>query len=186
MSESASISAGIADRYATALFELARDAGGVDALAAEVAALRGAVEVSGELREALRSPVLTREEQEGALGALAAKLELGAQVSNTLRLMAQKRRAFAVPALLDSLSEKIAKEKGIVTAEVTSAKALTKTQAEKLAKVLKAKTGQDVEINAAVDESLIGGLVVKLGSQMVDTSVRSKLDALQNSMKEVG
>ena len=100
--------------------------------------------------------------------------------------MAQKRRLFILPALLRALREKIAIHKGEVTADVVSAKALTKTQADKLAKVLAASVGRDVKLNATVDESLIGGLVVKLGSTMIDTSVKAKLNALQNTMKEVG
>ena len=91
-----------------------------------------------------------------------------------------------VPQLVARLRDMIAREKGEVTAEVASAKELTKTQAKKLAETLKAKVGQDVKISATVDESLIGGLVVKVGSKMIDTSIASKLDTLQNAMKEVG
>jgi len=100
--------------------------------------------------------------------------------------MATKRRLFVLPQLVTRLREIIAQDKGEVTAEVVTAKALTKTQADKLAKTLKASVGKTVTLNATVDESLIGGLVVKVGSKMIDTSVKSKLDALQNSMKEVG
>jgi F-type H+-transporting ATPase subunit delta len=91
-----------------------------------------------------------------------------------------------LPALTGQLRALIAKEKGEVTAEVTSAKAMTKTQIDKLAKAIKARIGKDVNIDASVDEALIGGLVVKVGSQMIDTSIRSKLNSLQNVMKEVG
>ena len=100
--------------------------------------------------------------------------------------MAGNRRLFVLPQLVRELRDRIAAEKGEVTAEVTAAKALTKAQEEKLAKTLKASVGKDVKISMAVDESLIGGLVVKVGSRMIDTSIRSKLAALQNSMKEVG
>lgn len=186
VSATASISAGIADRYATALFDLSKETKAVDALHKDVASLAEAVNGSDALADLLNSPLYSRDDQEAGIAAVASKLGLGDAMSNTLRLMAQKRRLFVVPALLTALRERIAEEKGIVTAEVSSAKALTKTQADKLAKVLKAKVGQDVEINATVDESLIGGLVVKLGSKMIDTSIRSKLAALQNSMKEVG
>jgi len=107
-------------------------------------------------------------------------------VSNTLALMASKRRLFVLPALIAQLRGLIAEEKGEVTAEVISAKAITKTQADKLAKAIKSRIGKDVKIDATVDESLIGGLVVKVGSQMIDTSIRSKLNSLSNVMKEVG
>ena len=111
---------------------------------------------------------------------------MASTVANALSLMAQKRRLFVLPQLLDAMRALIAEDKGEITAEVTAAKAMTKAQQDKLAKALKASIGKDVNINLAVDEALIGGLVVKVGSQMIDTSVKAKLDALQNSMKEVG
>jgi F-type H+-transporting ATPase subunit delta len=113
-------------------------------------------------------------------------MKLSAIVTNTLALMASNRRLFTLPQLISALRDRIAEEKGEVTAEVVSAKALTKTQADKLAKTLKAQIGKTVKINATVDESLIGGLIVKVGSKMIDTSIASKLSALQNTMKEVG
>jgi F-type H+-transporting ATPase subunit delta len=101
-------------------------------------------------------------------------------------LLAQNRRLFVLPQLVDALNAMLADERGEVTADVTSAKALTKTQSDKLAKTLSAQFGKDVTINATVDESLIGGLIVKVGSKMIDTSIASKLSSLQNAMKEVG
>ena len=100
--------------------------------------------------------------------------------------MAEKRRLFVLPQFLTALVDLIAAEKGEVTADVTAAADLTKVQATKLAATLKKSVGKDVKLNIAVDESLIGGLVVKVGSKMIDTSIRSKLASLQNSMKEVG
>jgi len=100
--------------------------------------------------------------------------------------MASKRRLFVLPQLVSQLRDLIAQDKGEVTAEVISATAMTKAQSDKLAKTLKANVGKDVKINATVDETLIGGLVVKVGSKMIDTSIRSKLNSLQNAMKEVG
>lgn len=186
MSEPASISSGIADRYATAVFDLSQEAGSIDALHQDVATLSEAVKSSDDLSTLLNSPLYSRAQQEAGIAAVAQKLGVSPVLANTLRLMAQKRRLFVVPALVAALKERIAAAKGIVTAEVTSAKPLTKTQADKLSKVLKAKVGSDVEIETTVDESLIGGLIVKLGSKMIDTSIRSKLNALQNTMKEVG
>ena len=101
-------------------------------------------------------------------------------------LMASKRQLFVLPQLVSSLRAMIAEEKGEVTAEVASATALSAEQSERLANALSASAGKDVKIVATVDESLIGGLVVKIGSKMIDTSIRSKLMALQNIMKEVG
>ncbi|MEL6958149.1 MAG: F0F1 ATP synthase subunit delta [Pseudomonadota bacterium] len=184
MSEPASISSGIAARYATAVFELSKDAKGLKALESDLDALSAALEGSEDLRALISSPLYSREEQGAAIAEIANYMKLSDTMSNTLALMAQKRRLFVVPQMVTALREMIAEEKGEVTADVVSAKALTKAQSDKLAKTLKASVGSDVKINATVDESLIGGLVVKVGSKMIDTSIRSKLAALQNTMKE--
>jgi F-type H+-transporting ATPase subunit delta len=186
VSEPASISSGIAARYATALFELAKEEKGLNSLEADADALTAALTASPEFGAMIASPIVSRDEQAGAIAAIAAKMKLSPLVANTLALMAQKRRLFVLPHLLVDLAARIAAEKGEVTAEVTSAAALTADQAKKLAATLKARVGKDVKLKTAVDESLIGGLVVKLGSTMIDTSIRSKLAALQNAMKEVG
>lgn len=186
VADTASISASIADRYAGAVFDLAQEAGSLDALQKDVALLGDALKESADLRDLMHSPLYSRAEQEAGIGAVAGKLGLSDMLGNTLRLMARKRRLFVTPDLLEALTRRIADAKGIVFAEVTSAKALTKGQSEKLAAVLKSKVGSDVEINQIVDANLIAGLIVKLGSQMIDTSIRSKLAALQNTMKEAG
>jgi F-type H+-transporting ATPase subunit delta len=186
VSESASISTGIAARYATAVFELSKEGGDLDALARDVDALEAAMSESADLRDLIRSPIYSREQQSGAVAALAAKMGLSDTMANTLKLMAGKRRLFILTQLLDVLRAKIAEEKGEVTAEVQAAHALTEEQQSELAKTLKASVGKDVKMKLSVDESLIGGLIVKVGSKMIDTSIRSKLAALQNTMKEVG
>lgn len=186
VSEPASISAAIAGRYATAIFELARDAKGLKSLEADVAALGEALSGSADLRDLVGSPIYTRDQQGAAIAALAKKLGLSGPMTNGLALMSAKRRLFTLPHLLAGLAARIADEKGEVTAEVTSATALTATQADKLAKTLKAQTGKTVKLAMSVDENLIGGMIVKLGSRMIDTSVAAKLASLQNAMKEVG
>ena len=186
VSEPASISSGIAERYATAIFEIAKESNSVAKLESNITDLAAALDGSDQLRDAIASPVLSRAEQGKVMAALAKKMKLQPEMANGLAVMAQKRRLFVLPQLLRQLAEMIADDKGEVTANVTSAKALTKTQSDKLAKTLKARVGKDVKINATVDESLIGGLVVKVGSKMIDTSIRSRLNSLQNAMKEVG
>jgi F-type H+-transporting ATPase subunit delta len=186
VSEPASISTGIAARYATAIFELAKEDKALTSLESDVDALDAALKDSHDFRELIASPVYSREQQASAVTAIAKSAGLSQIVTNTLALMAGNRRLFVLPQLVRELRDRIAAEKGEVTADVTAAKALTKAQEEKLARTLKASVGRDVKINMAVDESLIGGLVVKVGSRMIDTSIRSKLAALQNSMKEVG
>ncbi len=151
-----------------------------------MAAIEAALAESPDLRGMIASPVFTREDQANAIAAIAKKMDLGTTVANTLGLMAQNRRLFVVPALISQIKALIAAERGEVTAEVISAKPLTKAQTEELAATLKKSVGKDVKIDATVDESLIGGLVVKVGSRMIDTSIRAKLANLQNMMKEVG
>ncbi|MEL6800616.1 MAG: F0F1 ATP synthase subunit delta [Pseudomonadota bacterium] len=186
MSEPASISTGIAARYATAIFELAQEDKSLPALENDIEALSGAFGDSDDFRALINSPVYSRDEQASAITAIAGKMGLSGTVTNSLALMASNRRLFVLPQLLSELARLIADHKGEVTADVTAASALSDAQQAKLAETLKARVGKDVKINMAVDESLIGGLVVKVGSQMIDTSIRSKLAALQNTMKEVG
>ena len=186
MSEPVSISSGIAARYAAALFELAKEGKALAALEADVDALAETLDASADLRSVIASPVYSRGEQGSAIAAVAQKIGLSALTANALALMAAKRRLFVLPQLVRALREAIAAEKGEVTAEVVSAKALTKAQADALAAKLKARFGKTVKLQSSVDESLIGGLVVKVGSKMIDTSIRSQLASLQNAMKEVG
>ena len=186
VSEPASISAAIAGRYATAIFALAQESKGLDALEADVGALSAALASSSDLRDLISSPIYSRDEQGAATAALAAKMGLSAALANGLKLMAAKRRLFALPQLLRALAGAIAEAKGEMTAEVTSANELSTAQADKLAATLAKQTGKTVKLNVAVDETLIGGMIVKLGSRMIDTSVKAKLASLQNAMKEVG
>jgi F-type H+-transporting ATPase subunit delta len=186
VSEPASVSAGIAARYAAALFDLAKDAGALKALEADAEALTAALAASPELAAMIASPVISRSEQGAAMAAVAAKMGLSTLTANTLALMADKRRLFVLPHFLTQLAARIAEEKGEITAQITSATALSAAQSKKLAETLKAKVGKTVKLNTTVDETLIGGLIVKLGSTMIDTSVKAKLAALQNAMKEVG
>jgi F-type H+-transporting ATPase subunit delta len=180
------MSSGIAARYATAVFELAKDEKALAVLETDTAALDAALAVSADLTGLIASPILTREDQAAAMAAVAAKMGLSQMMTNTLALLASKRRLFVLPQMLGDIRARIAAEKGEITAEVTSARALTATQSKALAATLKASAGKEVKLKTAVDESLIGGLIVKLGSTMIDTSIKSKLSALQNVMKEVG
>ena len=186
VSEPVSISTGIASRYASAVFDLAKDGKKLPALEKDLDVLEAALGSSADFKSLITSPLYSRAQQGDAIAAIAKKMKLSPTVSNTLSLMASKRRLFVVPQLISELRARLSDEKGEVTAEVTAAKALTKAQQDKLAKTLKASVGKDVKINMAVDDALIGGLVVKVGSKMIDTSIRSKLAALQNSMKEAG
>jgi F-type H+-transporting ATPase subunit delta len=186
VSEPASISSGIAARYAAALFDLAKEGGALAALEADAGALGEALAASADLRAMIASPVIGREDQARAIAALAARLSLAPLTANTLALMASKRRLFVLPQLVADVQARIAAEKGEVTAEVIAAAPLSPAQEAALSETLRARAGKTVKLKTTVDETLIGGIVVRLGSIMIDTSVRSKLAALQNAMKEVG
>lgn len=186
MSESASISTGIAARYASAVFEIAKEGKDLGSLENDVDALNAALDASADLRDLINSPVYSRDAQGDAIAAVAEKMGLSGTVINTLKLMASKRRLFVLPQLVTALRGLIADEKGEVTADVRTATALSGEQEKTLADTLKSSVGKDVKMNIIVDESLIGGLIVRVGSKMIDTSIRSKLMSLQNTMKEVG
>lgn len=169
-----------------AMFDLARDSGSIDTLDADITALDAALRDSADFRAMASSPIYARSEQRKAVTALAEKMGLSRISTNTLGLMASKRRLFVLPDLIAALREMIAEARGEVTAEVTSAAPLSDAQSARLAETLRAKVGKDVKVNTTVDERLIGGLVVKVGSRMIDTSVAARLATLQNAMKEVG
>lgn len=186
VSEPASISSGIAARYATAIFELAKEGKALKALETDVDALDSALTDSADLRTLISSPVYTRDDVAKAITAVATKMNLSQTLNGALGLMARNRRLFALPQVLAALRARIADEKGEVTAEITAAQPLSKAQETELVKTLKARIGKDVKLKLSVDETLIGGLVIKVGSQMIDTSIRAQLAALKNTMKEVG
>ncbi|WP_116083737.1 F0F1 ATP synthase subunit delta [Tropicimonas sp. IMCC34011] len=186
MSETASISNSIAGRYAAALFDLAKGEGKLDVLERDVDTLAAALDQSADLRELIHSPVYTRQEQRTGVLAVGEKAGLDPLTRNTLGLMADNRRLFALPQFVAAAREMIAEDKGEVTADVTSAIELDDSQRGRLAETLKSRFGKDIKLNTTVDDSLIGGLIVKVGSKMIDTSVRARLAALRNSMKEVG
>ena len=186
MSETASISMGVASRYARAIFDLVLESDEVTELENNVESLSEALGDSEELRDLIASPLYTRDDQKAAIVAIGTKMKLLANLTNTLALMASKRRLFVMGSFLRQLKILIAEHKGEITADVVSAKTLTQGQSDNLAKVIKERVGKEIKINASVDESIIGGIVIKVGSKMIDTSIRSKLNSLQTVMKEVG
>ena len=186
MSDQASTSKGVAKRYATALFDLASETDDISSLEKNVETLTQAIDESPDLNSLISSPIYSRDQQKNAIGAIAKKMGVSAVMINALSLMAEKRRLFVVPTFLSVLNDLISESKNEITAEVVSAQSLSKGQVEKLGKSLKNNFGKDVKINATVDPALIGGMVVKVGSRMIDTTIQAKLNSLQNTMKEVG
>jgi F-type H+-transporting ATPase subunit delta len=181
-----SLTSGAAGRYSTALFELAREAGELDRVETDLNQLSEALAESRELDDLIRNPVYTRTEQGRAMSAIAERMGLSNLVRNVVGLMAQKRRLFALPQMIAMFRALLAEHRGEVTADVTSAHPLSDAQRNALAEKIKGSLGRDVKLNVRVDQSIIGGLVVRVGSRMIDSSIRTKLARLQNAMKEVG
>jgi len=186
VAEEKSIVSGVSGRYATALFELALDSGAIDAVEADLSRFTALLAESEDLTRLVRSPVFAAEDQLRAVTAVLAKAGIGGLVANFIKVAAGNRRLFVLPGMITDFRRLAAAHRGEVTAEVTSAEPLSDAATAALKEALKAKIGKDVTLVAHVDPALIGGLVVKVGSRMVDTSLRSKLNSLKIAMKEVG
>ena len=186
MSQGASLTAGIAARYATALFELSKEANDLPALERDVGTLSRALSESGDLRRAIQSPVYAREDTANALSEVARRLGIGDFFTNALSIMAMRRRLFILPQLLQRIQELIEEEFGIERAEAVSASPLSGEQFAILERTLAEKTGKRMKIDLQIDRNLVGGMIVRVGSRMVDSSIRTKLNKLENAMKEVG
>jgi F-type H+-transporting ATPase subunit delta len=178
------IVSGMAGRYATALFELANESKAVDQVQADLKAFAAMVADSPDLMRLVRSPVFSAEEQAKALDAVLDKASISGIAKNLLRVVAANRRLFAVDQIIRGFNALVAKHKGEVTAEVTVAEPLNDARMAEIKDALKAVTGKDVTIDLTVDPSIIGGLKVKVGSRMVDASLRTKLNSIKFAMKE--
>jgi F-type H+-transporting ATPase subunit delta len=177
---------GVSGRYATALFELARDEKSIDAVKADLDRFAAMLAESDDLKRLVRSPVFAADTQAKALGAVLDKAEISGISANFLKVLTANRRLFAVSDVIRAFNALVAKFKGEATADVTVADALSEKNLDALTVALKSVTGKDVTLNVNVDPSIIGGLVLKLGSRMVDSSVRTKLNSIKHAMKEAG
>ncbi|MEM8838103.1 MAG: F0F1 ATP synthase subunit delta [Pseudomonadota bacterium] len=177
---------GVAERYASALFELSGSAKNIKESEKDLDSFEAAIEESADLERLIKSPVFSADDQFNAVNAILEKASLGEQVANFIRVVAKNRRLFALPSMIAAFRVLAAQSRGEVSADVTSAVALDKDQIAELSAALKEKIGKDVVLNQIVDPTILGGLVVKVGSQMIDTSVRTKLNSLKTMMKEVG
>jgi len=180
------IVSGVAGRYATALFELALEQESVDTVKTDLDRFATLIDENPELARLVRSPVFSADEQSRALTAVLSNAGIGGLAANFLRLVAAKRRLFSIGAIIKAFRLLVAQFKGEVTAEVTVADKLGDKQLAALTSALKNVTGKDVDLDVKVDPSIIGGLIVKLGSRMVDTSLKTKLNAIKHAMKETG
>jgi F-type H+-transporting ATPase subunit delta len=177
---------GVAERYAAALFDLADERRVLDDVASDLRELRAMLAASADLSRLVRSPILTRSEQAKAIAALAQSAGFSPLIRDFLAVVAKNRRLFAVPAMIEAYLARLAERRGEVTAEVTAAQPLNETQLALLSEQLRRSVGRRVSIDARVDPGLIGGMIVKIGSRMIDGSLRSKLQRLQLAMKGTG
>jgi F-type H+-transporting ATPase subunit delta len=185
VAENPSVS-GVSGRYATALFELARDEKSVDAVKADLERFDALLTDNPDLKRLVRSPVFSSDTQLRALSAVLDKAGISGISANFLKILTTNRRLFAVSDVIRAFRALVAKFKGEATAEITVAEKLSDKNLDALKAALKSVTGKDVSLDVKVDPSIIGGLVVKLGSRMVDSSLRTKLNSIKHAMKEAG
>ena len=180
------IIAGVAGRYATALFELARDTNKLKQVEKDLSAFQSMLEKSAELKRLVRSPVFSAEDQTRALNAVLSKARIKGLTVNFLCLIARNRRLFGLADMIAAFRNLCARHRGEIIADVATATKLSAAQVKRLKTLLKSALGQDVAVEARIDPELLGGLVVKVGSRMIDNSLKTKLDNLKIAMKEVG
>ena len=176
---------GVAGRYGAALFELANESGTADAVSGDLKRFAAFIEESPDLKRLVTSPVFTADQQKAAVGAVLDRAGIGGIVANFIRLVAQKRRLFVLPAMIRAYETLLARKKGIVPAEVTVAEAMPEQLLADLKSALAKTAGQEVSLAVKVNPDIIGGMVVKLGHRMFDASLKTKLNALRVAMREV-
>jgi F-type H+-transporting ATPase subunit delta len=180
------IDSGMAGRYATALFELALEANSIDAVLADLQKFEALLSESADLTRLVRSPVFGADAQLKAVSAVIDRAGITGLATQFLKVLTQNRRLFAVREVIKAYGALVARHKGEVTAQVTVAEPLSEAHQIEIKDALKSVTGKDVQVDVKVDPAIIGGLIVKLGSRMVDSSLRTKLNGLRLAMKEVG
>lgn len=186
MAEGTSLVSGVAERYATALLELSLDANALAATEGDLDRFATLLAESEDLKRLVRSPVFSADEQSRAIAAVLDKAGIGGLVANLIKVTAANRRLFALPDVIAAFKRLAADQRGEVAAAVTSAEPLADGQVASLKAALKEALGKDVTLETRVDPSLIGGLIVNVGSRMIDGSLRTKLNGLRLAMKEVG
>lgn len=186
VADTSQVISGVAERYASSLFELALEAGNVDAVGADLGRIQAMMDDSADLKRLVLSPVFAADEQLKAITVILEKAGIGGLVLNYVKVVTNNRRLFALSGMIAAYHQIAARHRGEITAYVTSAHALTAEQENELKAALKSVTGKDVSIALTVDASLLGGLIVKVGSRQIDTSLRTKLSTLKLALKEVG
>lgn len=177
---------GAAGRYALAMLELAGDKNQLDPVAQDLRGLLAAIEESEDLRRLIRSPLFTRAQKSKVMASIMEKSGAGDLTRRFVLVVAENRRLFVLPRIIKAYLAELSRRRGELTAEVTSAVPLSDAQHAALVEAIRSKHGGKVQVEVEIDRSLIGGLIVKIGSRMIDNSLRSKLQRLQLAMKGVG
>jgi F-type H+-transporting ATPase subunit delta len=177
---------GLAGRYASALFDLATEAGQVDQVQADLARFKALLDGSDDLSRLVKSPVFSADDQARAIAAILDKAGIAGLAANLVKVVASNRRLFAVESIIRGFNALVARARGEVTAEVTVAEDLSAANSKTLSAALKDVLGKEPRIEVKVDPAILGGLIVKVGSRMIDTSLRTKLNSIRTAMKEVG
>ena len=183
MDISGGIQASLAGRYALALFELARENRKLEAVGGELAAVSQALAESDDLQALTTSPLIGRDEAARAVAATAATMKLDPITTNFLGVLARNRRLAQLPGVIRAFNTLAARHRGEITAEVVSAHPLDDGQVDAIKQNLRTRIGRDIAVDLNVDPAILGGLVVKIGSQMIDGSIRTKLNTLAQAMK---
>ena len=178
--------ASLAERYAAALFDLADERHALDAVAGDLRELRAMLQTSPDLVRLLRSPVLSRDEQGQAIAAVSERAGLSELTRDFLGVVARNRRLFAAPEIIEAYLAKLAERRGEITAEVTVAQPLNEARQAALLEQLRRTVGARVVVDIRVDPGLLGGMIVKIGSRMVDASLNSRLQRLRLAMRATG
>lgn len=186
MSSETNGATGLTGRYALALIELAETAGSLDKIAEDLTSMRSMIQESADLGRVINSPVYSREEQAKAITAISAKAGMDALTTNFVGMVAQNRRLPELVGMIKAFLDELSRRRGEAKAQVTSAKKLTVGQLKAVTDVLKQAMGTKVSLEAHVDESLLGGMIIKVGSRMIDSSLKTKLQQLHLSMKGIG
>ena len=186
MTDSKTRTSGVANRYAAALFDLAHESNELTSVETDLTLLESLLASSDDLLRLVRSPVFQSGQQINALEAVFQKAGISGIVANFAKLTAKNRRLFALPDMIIAFRSLLAAHRGEMTADIVTAESLSDSHLSSLKEALKSATGKDVMINQSVDPSLLGGMVVKIGSRMIDTSLKTKLNSLHIAMKEAG
>lgn len=183
MATELSLDQGLAGRYATAIFQLALEQGAIDTVERDLTALKEMIASSADLHHLVRAPVFSHEQQSIGMNAIMAQMGAATLTHNFVAILIRRRRLFALPAILGVFEALVARHRGEISAEITSAHPLGDAELNQIKDALRAELGRDPKLKTKVDPAILGGLVIKVGSRMIDSSLRNKLNSMRKAMR---